>query len=159
MTRGAVRAATWIALLSLVGLLVVGPAGAGERTCGDAVFADWQEGGIDGVYPPECYREALDSLPEDVRVYSSAPEDLARARQTALTEQSRSLSARVKKDTAADPGARALTPAAAATSSAARAVPLPIILAVAFVLVLGVAGSSSLLAERRRLRRSPRSGP
>ena len=150
------RAAIWIALLSLVGLFAVGPAGAGERTCGDVVFADWQEGGIDGTYPLECYSEALASLPEDVRVYSSAPEDIARARRSALTEgRSRRLSGRAKQSAPT----RALTPAAAATSAEARSFPLPILVAIAFVLVLGVAGSSSLLAERRRLRRLPRRGP
>jgi hypothetical protein len=145
-----------IALFSLVGLLAVGPAGAGERTCGDTVFADWQEGGIDRTYPLECYSDALASLPEDVRVYSSAPEDIARARRSALTEgRSRSLSGRATQSAPT----HGLTPAAAAMSAKARSFPLPILVAIAFVLVLGVAGSSSLLAERRRLRRLSRRGP
>jgi hypothetical protein len=136
-------------------VLAVGPASAGEQTCGDAVFADWQEGGIDGVYAPACYREALQSLPEDVRVYSSAPEDIARAYREALTARgSRTLSGHPSSALAPRPPSPA-----AATTPAGRDVPLPILVAGLVVVLVVLAGTSSLLAERRRVRRLARRGP
>ena len=36
---------------------------------------------MDRVYPVDCYREALASLPEDLRIYSSAESDITRAMQ------------------------------------------------------------------------------
>ena len=32
-----------------------------------------------GTYPVSCYRAALDQMPEDVRIYSSAESDIKRA--------------------------------------------------------------------------------
>jgi hypothetical protein len=71
----------FIVLATFAGLLaasVFAPAGAAEP-CGDKVFDDWLDGRIEQVYAPRCYREALDALPEDVRTYSTAREDIERA--------------------------------------------------------------------------------
>ena len=43
------------------------------------LLRDWSDGRIDGVYPLSCYRAALRSLPADLKVYSSAPDDIAQA--------------------------------------------------------------------------------
>ena len=37
------------------------------------------DGRIDGTYAVSCYRDALKSLPADVRVYSSASDDISQA--------------------------------------------------------------------------------
>jgi hypothetical protein len=42
---------------------------------------DWRDGRIGHSYPVDCYREALQSLPEDLRIYSSAKSDITRALQ------------------------------------------------------------------------------
>jgi hypothetical protein len=47
--------------------------------CSAKLLADWSDGRIDGMYPIRCYRSALQSLPSDLRVYSSAPDDIAQA--------------------------------------------------------------------------------
>ena len=48
--------------------------------CAARVVADWvDDGRVQGRYGLHCYREAIDSLPEDMRAYSSAPDDLERA--------------------------------------------------------------------------------
>lgn len=48
--------------------------------CWEAVVEDWYDNSrVDRTYPIHCYREALRNLPEDMRAYSSAPEDIARA--------------------------------------------------------------------------------
>jgi len=55
-----------------------------QEACGSAVLADWGEDGrIDGAYPETCYLAAIDSLPEDLRAYTSARDDIARALQSA----------------------------------------------------------------------------
>ena len=50
-----------------------------ERACGKAVLADWTDGSIDDTYPDPCYLAAIDVLPEDVRAYTSAKDDISRA--------------------------------------------------------------------------------
>jgi hypothetical protein len=50
-----------------------------RAACVRALLADWADGRIDRTYPLGCYREALKSLPTDLDVYSSAPEDIASA--------------------------------------------------------------------------------
>jgi hypothetical protein len=48
-------------------------------SCESRLLRDWADGRIDGTYPLRCYRSALRSLPADLRVYSSAPDDIAQA--------------------------------------------------------------------------------
>ena len=77
-----------IAVLALVALALSGAAAAASRPCGDRVLDDWADGRIDGVYAPECYAAALASLPEDLRAYSSAQEDIERALRDRLSQES-----------------------------------------------------------------------
>ena len=48
-------------------------------SCQRRLIRDWGDGRIDGTYPLACYRAALRSLPADLKVYSSAPDDIAQA--------------------------------------------------------------------------------
>ena len=76
--------------------VLVAPAPAGASSCSNAVVTDWRDNGrIDKTYPPECYRAAVDTLPEDVRVYSSAQSDITRALQARVEK---SATARVTAD-------------------------------------------------------------
>lgn len=53
--------------------------------CWETVVEDWYDNSrVDRTYPIHCYREALRNLPEDMRAYSSAPEDIARAMRQAI---------------------------------------------------------------------------
>jgi hypothetical protein len=47
--------------------------------CSARLLVDWSDGLIEERYPIRCYRHALKSLPEDLRIYSSAPDDIAQA--------------------------------------------------------------------------------
>src|SRR5438067_13785766 len=47
--------------------------------CGTAVLKDWTDGKLDRAYPVKCYQAALDAMPEDMRSYTSAPDDIRRA--------------------------------------------------------------------------------
>lgn len=72
-----------VALFALVAAaalaaLVVRPAHAAQP-CWQAVVSDWSDGRIDRTYSVDCYREALQRLPQDVRLYSSAEGDIRQA--------------------------------------------------------------------------------
>jgi hypothetical protein len=78
----------------LMALAFSGTAGA-ATSCGSRLLDDWKDGRIDQTYPVSCYREALANLPEDVRVYSTAQNDITRALQARIGKQTdRSLSNR-----------------------------------------------------------------
>ena len=117
------------ALLSLA-LVILAAATSGtaaaKSSCANRLIADWQDGRIDRTYPVPCYRQALASLPEDVRVYSTATSDITRA-----------LHARLSSST------RRTTAASTAGSGGGGGVSTLIVLAIAGV-VLVAAGSLSL---------------
>ena len=117
------------ALLSLA-LVILAAATSGtaaaKSSCATRLIADWQDGRIDRTYPVPCYRQALASLPEDVRVYSTATSDITRA-----------LHARLSSST------RRTTAASTAGSGGGGGVSTLIVLAIAGV-VLVAAGSVSL---------------
>jgi hypothetical protein len=69
--------------VALIALAFTGAAGAAP-SCGSKVLEDWRDGRIDNTYPVACYRQALASMPEDVRVYSTAQSDITRALQARL---------------------------------------------------------------------------
>jgi hypothetical protein len=65
---------------AVVAVLAFAAAPAATATpCGEAVILDWSDGTLDRVYSVACYRDALARLPEDLRAYSTAPEDIERA--------------------------------------------------------------------------------
>lgn len=71
----------WL-LLAFVGLVTALACSATSQAatgCASALLQDWRDGRIDGTYPVTCYRAALDQMPEDVRIYSSAESDIKRA--------------------------------------------------------------------------------
>jgi hypothetical protein len=65
-------------------------AAAGSSSCAKAVVRDWSDGRIDSDYSVGCYRAALKSLPADLRVYSSAPDDIRQALSTRIVQGSAS---------------------------------------------------------------------
>jgi hypothetical protein len=73
----------------LVTLLLALPAQAATRStadapCWKALLNDWYKPPIDKLYPIPCYRQAINHLPTDVEVYSSAREDILRALAVAI---------------------------------------------------------------------------
>jgi hypothetical protein len=57
-----------------------------EAPCAKALLHDWSDGRIDGTYPVRCYRAALKSLPTDLEIYSSAPDDITQALSRRISE-------------------------------------------------------------------------
>ena len=80
---------TFVALLALAlgavaALTTAGPAHA-ATPCGKKVLADWFDNGrIDRLYPLNCYEEAIDAIPDDLRDYADAGDVITRALQAAL---------------------------------------------------------------------------
>jgi hypothetical protein len=70
-----------VPLLVAAGVIFVGVASAaGGAACWQQVINDWADNSrVDGRYEIHCYQEALRRLPEDMRAYSTAPDDIARA--------------------------------------------------------------------------------
>jgi hypothetical protein len=85
------RAALILILAALAaGVLVAlsAPAGAGAATpCWKKVLNDWSNGRTIGAYPLHCYRQAIQHLPEDLRDYSSATDDINAAMQAQIAKR------------------------------------------------------------------------
>ncbi len=77
-------------LIALVaGLLLFalpGPAAA-ATPCWKKVLNDWSNGRTIGAYPLHCYRDAIRNLPEDLRDYSSAADDISAAMQAQIAKR------------------------------------------------------------------------
>jgi hypothetical protein len=77
-------AAVVLATSVAAALATPGPASA-ATPCGKKVLADWFDNGrIDRLYPLNCYEEAIDAIPDDLRDYADAEEVITRALQAAL---------------------------------------------------------------------------
>ena len=68
-------------------LLLALPGTAAAKTpCWKQVLNDWSNSRAIGVYPLHCYRDAIRNLPEDLRDYSSAADDIQAALQAQLAK-------------------------------------------------------------------------
>ena len=122
-------------------LFALAPAGAhAASNCGDAVLAEWSKGGIHRPYPLRCYGEALRRMPQDIRSYSTAADDIQRA----LLARQRSKGVKAEAQSLG----RA-APAAARTASSS-AMPLPLVVLAGFALLLVAAGGAGLAIRRLR---------
>ena len=73
-----------LALSALAAFSTAVPASAATE-CGRKVLADWFDNGrIDRLYPLNCYEEAIDAIPDDLRDYADAEDVITRALQAAL---------------------------------------------------------------------------
>ena len=80
------RRFTVICFACAAALFAAGSAHA-RSSCWEQVISDWSaHNRVKGSYSAGCYRQALSRLPEDLRTYSSAPEDIRQALQTQLTK-------------------------------------------------------------------------
>jgi cobalamin biosynthesis Mg chelatase CobN len=55
--------------------------------CWKLLLNDWYDGKISKVYPIPCYHQAIAHLPTDIKVYSSAADDINRALQAAIASK------------------------------------------------------------------------
>ena len=74
-----------IAVLFVVLASVTVSAASAGSGCAQQIIEDWSDNGtIDGSYPTVCYQQAIAALPEDLRSYSSAADDISQSLQEAL---------------------------------------------------------------------------
>jgi hypothetical protein len=144
MNQKTLYAVVAVAAAAVAVAAVGAPAAAGGSTaCAAQLLEDWYDGRIDGVYGVECYRDALDSLPEDVRAYSSASDDITRALHGRLG--ARSIGGNKRQESAA--------PAPAAVEESRwRSLPLPLLSVLAVALALAAAASARAFLARRAAR-------
>ena len=77
-----------------IGLAMLALAGAAPAasSCADRVLEDWAaDEHVGAGYPVTCYRDALAKMPSDLKAYSSAPGDIARALHRKLASPPRAL--------------------------------------------------------------------
>jgi hypothetical protein len=67
------------AALTVLAFAGSAPAGTAKADCADAVLDDWTRGTLGSGYSPDCYERAIDALPEDLRAYTTAADDITRA--------------------------------------------------------------------------------
>jgi hypothetical protein len=109
-------------------------AGAAARpACADAVLHDWTKGALGSGYAPECYEAAIDALPEDLRAYTSAADDITRA---AISASRNAKTSRQLADVPAE--------------SDPSAFPTEVAALVGLLLVTASCGMAAALVRRRR---------
>jgi hypothetical protein len=148
------------ALAIVVTALLARPAPAFAAGCADRVIADWRDGRLDGTYSRACLRAALRSLPEDLRIYGSAEEDITLALNAETPSARRRLAAATRttppkvtsrsRPTSTRPqaGETASASSVAATEEAAFSTRAVIVAAVMGAVAIAVA--ASLWRARRR---------
>jgi hypothetical protein len=77
--RGSSIVAAVVACVATIALVAPTAARADRPACAEAVLDDWTRGTLDSHYSPECYQAAIDALPEDLRAYTTAADDIGRA--------------------------------------------------------------------------------
>jgi hypothetical protein len=163
-----------VIILTILGSIALGAASAaGAATpCWRQVVNDWYRNNrVDGTYPIHCYSEAIANLPEDVKGYSNAPDDIRKAMLLAIRGDS-SGGGNGPGDGGTAPtgfgGVGTGFQAAPATDKNkgflgnffdtfgpknASSIPLPLIILAAVALLLLAAGAASFIARRIQSRR------
>jgi hypothetical protein len=144
-------------ILAVAAAALVIPPTAGAASCGTAVLKDWADGKLDRAYPVKCYQDALDAMPEDMRSYTTAPDDIKRAllaRVRATRTHHGELRARSRHVTAAPRTTAREALSAAGVTTRATGIPLPLVVIAAVGVVLLLGGSAGLLGRFRAARHS-----
>lgn len=130
---GLVLAIAAVALLVAAGCAYPSTA---RPACADAILEDWTRGVLEPSYPADCYDAAIDTLPEDLRAYTTAAEDISRV----AIEASR------------DAGPTRRLASASTADADVRTFPVEIALLGALMTVLTAAGIAASFLRRRRSR-------
>ena len=133
------RVTLTLATAATVAVGIWTPTGAAAKPCWQVLVADWSDGAISSLYPIHCYRQALQNMPEDVRLYSNASDDINRA-----------LAGRVvKRGIAGGAASSAPEPVSAAAAAESGMSDAPFVLLGALTAGLVLAGWAGYLARRK----------
>jgi hypothetical protein len=130
--------------------------------CWKLLLNDWYDGTINNIYPIPCYHQAVNHLPTDVQVYSSARDDILRALQQAIAKQKTSKKAITTiQPGATTPGRTTSTPTTTKkktgpvtkvlkdiTPGGADAFPLPLLILGLLAILLVLAGLGGMIWRR-----------
>jgi hypothetical protein len=128
------------ALFAVLGLaLALPPLATAEAPCSQRVRLDWAaDGVVDKTYPVACYEEAIENLPIDLELYSSAEDDIRRALQSVVSSGS--------AGAATKPVAKSSTPVA--TTEDGDSIPVPLLVLGGIALLLIAAGAFGVARRR-----------
>ena len=128
------------ALFALLGLaLTVPQVAVAEAPCSQRVRLDWAaDGVVDKTYPVACYQEAIENLPIDLELYSSAEDDIRRALQSVVSA------------TGGKGGAKPVgnAPASVAATEDGDSIPVPLLVLGGVALLLIAAGAFGVARRR-----------
>src|SRR6185312_10477375 len=68
-----------VAALAVLAFASSASAGISRADCAEGVLDDWTRGTLGSGYSPDCYERPIDALPEDLRAYTTAADDITRA--------------------------------------------------------------------------------
>jgi hypothetical protein len=145
------------------GLLVAAftPAPAAAATpCWKQVLNDWSNNRPIGHYPLHCYRDAIRNLPEDLRDYSSAADDILAALQAEISNRD---NRHIQSAGGSDQNSKSHPSRSAYRraidnlgTSNADAVPIPLLVLASLGAVLLLAAAGMTATKRIRARRAGR---
>jgi hypothetical protein len=147
------------AVLGIAALSVGAPVAAAKTACWRQILNEWVDNRqISSTYPLHCYREAIQHVPEDLRVYTDVEQDILAARQQAArdvrTLQSRNQPSQSERRQ--DPDAGLFTQGFDKLGpNNADSMPLPLIILGGLALLMVAAGAVGLVSRRFRARRVP----
>ena len=136
---------------------------AAKSPCWRQILNEWVDNRqISPTYPLHCYREAIQHVPEDLRVYTDIEQDILAARQQAVRRQNFREPAVSGGPSQAerrhDPDASLFTQGFDKLGpNNADSMPLPLIILGGLALLLIAAGAAGLVSRRIRGRRLPSS--
>jgi hypothetical protein len=133
-----------VVLSVLFALVVVDRGSAAQAQCADAVLRDWTAGTLVGdAYPSNCYQAAIDALPEDLRAYTTAADDIRHAQISAT---------RTLAEATGPTGSNPPLAGGAPIDDELRSVPSEVIFLGGLLGALAAAGGVAAVARRRRAR-------
>jgi hypothetical protein len=169
--RATLRSPALLALLATIAVLLGGslavaaPADA-AKPCWERALDDWADNGrMDGVYSQACLRKAIDNLPEDLRIYSNAPEIIGGAALKAVRERlpqsaqgpnSRQTQGSRLREIEPDTSPRDEGPISSVLGSGttdASSIPLPLLVLAGLALLLMAAGAAGFAHRKLQARR------
>ena len=149
------------AVLGLAALSVGAPVADAKTACWRQILNEWVDNRqIASTYPLDCYREAIQHVPEDLRVYTDIEEAINAARQQAVRSQNlrepQASGGPGAAERRSDPNADLFTQGFDKLGpNNADSMPLPLLILGGLALLLVAAGGAGLISRRIRGRRVP----
>ena len=149
-------------VLAVACVAVGAPTGgaATKQRCGTAVLKDWSDGKLSRPYPVRCYQDALNRMPEDMRSYTTAPDDIqrallarlraGRAHHIAPTRHLQKTAAPAARRTRRGLEREALAASGIDAASSATRMPIPLVVLGVVGLLLVLAGTAGVVRLRLR---------